>query len=92
MKTLIAIFLLAFSVSSFGQDYYGGGYGGGYGTNYGYQYNAPVPVAPRMPTYGSPFPDISMRAQMERQARQIETMNAIRNYEMIYGDTYRSGR
>lgn len=89
MKTLIAIFLLAFSVSSFGQDYYGSG---GYGTNYGYQYNAPVPVTPRMPTYGSPFPDISMRAQMERQARQIETMNAIRNYEMIYGDTYRGGR
>lgn len=88
MKTLIAIFLLAFSFSSFGQDYYGGGYG----TNYGYQYNAPVPAAPRMPTYGSPFPDISMRAQMERQTRQIETMNAIRNYEMIYGDTYRSGR
>lgn len=88
MKTLIAIFLLAFSVSSFGQDYYGGGYG----TNYGYQYNAPVPVTPRMPTYGSPFPDISMRAQMERQARQVETMNAIRNYEIIYGDTYRGSR
>lgn len=88
MKTLIAIFLLTFSVSSFGQDYYGGGYG----TNYGHQYNTPVPVTPRMPTYGSPFPDISMRAQMERQARQLETMNAIRNYEMIYGDTYRGGR
>ena len=34
-------------------------------------------------------PQVDQRRNMERMNRQIEYQNAIRNYELIYGDTYR---
>lgn len=34
-------------------------------------------------------PQVQMQRQMERSSRQLDNMNTIRNYELIYGDTYR---
>lgn len=67
-------------------------------TPYGYPEYAPPAVnyynsTPRAPQYVPNIenngPQVDQRRNLERLNRQIEYNNAIRNYELIYGDTYR---
>lgn len=62
-------------------------------------YEAPVYRAPRsnhesrapqyVPNIENNGPQVDQRRNAERSARQLDNMNTIRNYELIYGDTYR---
>lgn len=89
MRNLIFIVtLLCYSAPTLTQDY----------IPYGYPEYAPPAVnyynsAPRTPSYVQTIenngPQVDQRRNMERMNRQIEYQNAIRNYELIYGDTYR---
>jgi len=78
------VFLLLFSLQTSAQYY----------TPYG----IPAPQAPNhgsqrapqyVPNIENNGPQVDQRRNMERSARELDTMNSIRNYELIYGDTYR---
>ncbi len=87
MKNLILIVTLVAYVSSApAQDY----------VPYGYPAYTPPAMnynTPRTPQYVQTIenngPQVDMRRNMDSMNRQIEYGNAIRNYELIYGDTYR---
>jgi hypothetical protein len=78
------VFLLLFSLQTSAQYY----------TPYG----APAPQAPNngpqrapqyVPNIENNGPQVDQRRNTERAARELENMNTIRNYQIIYGDTYR---
>lgn len=45
-----------------------------------------------VPNIDNNGPQVDQRRNMERMNRQLENMNTIRNYELIYGNTYRSDK
>lgn len=92
MKNLIIIAALIFSTNALAYDnaYERAYYGGAYAPPSRY-------VPPTLPNYGVinniPNPNwgqAAMNRMSEQLNRQLEMQNAIRNYDMIYGDTYRS--
>lgn len=62
-------------------------------------YEVPAYGAPRsnyesstpqyVPNIENNGPQVDQRRNAERSARQLDNMNTIRNYQIIYGDTYR---
>lgn len=90
MKNLILIAILFYSTHSFAQGYYDTHeYYDSYNYYPGY-YSSNTRQPSYVPTIENNGPQVQIRRNAERLNQQLEYQNAIRTYELIYGDTYRS--
>ena len=91
MRNLILIVtLLCYTAHASAQDYIPYGYPEYIPPAVNYYNSAPRVSTPSyVQTIENNGPQVDQRRNAERMNRQIEYTNTIRNYELIYGDTYR---
>lgn len=88
MKSLILILFLMLGATQVSAQYYDYAPYQAYGHPPPVNYNSQG-TPQYVQTIENNGPQVDMRRNMERVNRQLENMNTIRTYELIYGDTYR---